>query len=361
MNICQYIESAQPGDLTIISVSFNSANFLALNNRLTEHLNPGRRFHWIVVENSPPTAGDRAIQAEDPRFYVITGVPVSPPELSNFGYGSMAHAKALNIAISYVKTDCYVLLDPDCYMVKLDWVGFLRKKLTVDGCGFYGTPYHPERLSNFNPFGQTYMYFPAAVCMAVNKKLLEDGHLFYMDYSPQVDGEFYLISYQQMIHSLGWEPGLPIKRRFKNLVRAVRRHGLAVLTHKCRLSPKYYRFDKRKDIGFRIHRHYKSRVKVETTSVRYTRSLPAGFAIWKWLVPQWFTGYPKNPAHWTSERMEYIPGHLEGQGRWEQFFTNGEAFAFHIGKVTYCGDSSDEEIARQIVSNIIVSTDSSSI
>jgi len=352
MDIEDYFAAAQPGDLTIISVSYGSAPLLNLNRFLVRALNPGKKILWVVVENTPEGL-DGGLSENDPDFYVLPGVPLSEAEQKNVGYGSLAHAKAINIAVSYVKTNVYLLLDPDCYIVKTGWIEWLEDKMSGEKLGFFGTPYHPERLSHFTPFKQTYMYFPTAICMAVNKRWIEQRGYFYSDYSPDCDGQINQIGYQMMLHELAAAASLPIKKRMGLWARAIRQHGVRVVLHKLRVTPKRFRFDRRYDIGHKMHDFYRKRLNLSTTSVRFIRRLPPLFEVWKWFVPQAILAYPKKRGYWTRQKMSFVPDGLESQGRWEEFFAEGKPFAFHIGKVTYCGDKSDFSVAQEIVNGIV--------
>ena len=102
-----------------------------------------------------------------------------------------------------------------------------------------------------------------------------------------------------------------------------------------------------------MHNFYRSKVKVQTTSVRFMRDYPPFFRIWKWLVPQWILSYPKNKGYWTRQKFSCVPQGLEAQGRWEEFFVGNDPFAFHVGKVTYCGDLDDLSVARRIIANLV--------
>ena len=352
MDILDYSKNVRSSELTIISVSFGSKHLLRLNLRLTRALNPECTIHWIVVENAPEDHENRLLRS-DKDFYVLPGVPLSRAEKQNVGYGSLAHAKAINIAVSYVATSAYLLIDPDCYIVKFNWIGWIQNKLRDEKLGFFGTPYHPERLSHFTPFKQTYMYFPTAICMAVNKKLIEERGYFYSDYSPDCNGKLNQIGYQRMLHELATAASLPIRTRIRLWVTAFFTHGPIVALHKLRVTPKRFRFDRRYDIGHKMHDFYRKKVGVATTSVRFVRSLPPLFGLWKRCIPQSILAFPKKHGYWTRQKMPFVHDNLESQGRWEEFFAKCEPFAFHIGKVTYCGDKSDFAVAEGIVNEII--------
>ena len=352
MNIAKYLKDAKNEDITIISVSYGSMALLAVNRMLVDRLNPTGKIHWIVVDNTP-SESTGGVSIDNKHFYVLPGVVLSKDESENIGYGSIAHAKAVNIAVAYVKTDIYLVLDPDCFIVKRDWVEWLLNRLRFRRIAFFGTPYHPERLSNFTLIRQTYMYFPTAICMAVNKSLLENMCFFYSDFSPNIDGIFNKKNFQSEIaakfrRSEKLVSGSFFKKRIVDCADCFCSfiHVFFLFIIRLRLSRRY-------DIGHKMYEFYSKRVSVETASVRFVKEFPPLFRFWKWVIPQSVLGYPKRREYWTNKKISYVPVGLESQGRWEEFFVDGEPFAFHIGKVTYCGDRSDFHLAFKIVSKII--------
>lgn len=349
ISLRDYQRNCRPGDLTIVSVSFGTARLLRRNLELTRALNPGARLWWIVVENSGDEAERRLLDDAD-GFVVVPGTRLTEAERGNVGYGSFHHAKSLNIGFSYATSDTILSLDPDCFIVLRDWIDRVRRLMAERGYVFWGTPYHPERLSSFSVFGRTYMYFPTAICMFVDRAALQRRHLFDLDFTPDSDGAFNRISYHSEIRQLvaGYVGGVR-RSRLRASSTLFRHHGFTGLRDALRLNPGPWAFDRRRDIGNRIWRRYHRTVPHGHTSIHYARPLPPLFRWWRWLVPQSLVAYPKRPGYWRADAFPFLPAGLAGPGRWEQFWLGDEPFAIHVGKVTYAGEAGDADTVDRVL------------
>ena len=103
-------------DLTILSVCYRSEPLLRLHRELMQRLNPGRDFVHLVVDNAPPPR-QRGLQ--DLGFRLIEGFP--PPQ-SVRGAGSYHHAQALNRGVQLVETRFLLVLDPDFFVLRKNWI-----------------------------------------------------------------------------------------------------------------------------------------------------------------------------------------------------------------------------------------------
>ncbi|MEW6572039.1 MAG: hypothetical protein AB1374_00145 [Bacillota bacterium] len=158
---------------TICTVSFNSGSLLELNYRLTKYLNPHMTgLNWVVVENTPRD-GSYRVPLKDDRFTVIEGVEA--PKMEKYR-GSYHHAAGLNKAIGHVNTRFVLILDPDFFIVKKDWIKEVLDYMSANGLAFFGAPWHPR-------WYMKYRYFPCVHCMFID---LEKVNLKEIDFSPDL-------------------------------------------------------------------------------------------------------------------------------------------------------------------------------
>lgn len=143
-------------DLTICSVSFRSSFYLDLNWRLTNELNGGKLAgKWIVIENTSVDETNGRLNFKDARFEVLAGV-VSPQ--MNKYRASYHHGAALNKVIASVKTRFVLILDPDFFIVKRDWINEVIGHMVDNDIDFLGAPWHPR-------WYRKYRYFPCLHCL----------------------------------------------------------------------------------------------------------------------------------------------------------------------------------------------------
>jgi hypothetical protein len=137
-------------DLTILSVNFKGKAFLDLNYACATALNNTDLLNWVTVENTPDDADGR-LNLEDGRFQVVKGV--EPPRMSTKGRASYHHGAALNKGKEYMKTRFALILDPDFFIVRKDWIAGILNYMVKNQLSFFGVPWHPR-------YYQKYRYFP---------------------------------------------------------------------------------------------------------------------------------------------------------------------------------------------------------
>ena len=96
----KYQELCQPNDVTVITVSYNTDELLKLNISISRIKNPNFRTWWLVIDNSFEITDG---WIDDDQVVVLPGTCLSTVEFESIAYGSIHHAKALNVAISYLK------------------------------------------------------------------------------------------------------------------------------------------------------------------------------------------------------------------------------------------------------------------
>ena len=132
--------------LTVCTVSFNSAPYLRLNRRLGKALNPTADLRWIVAENSPADSSAR-LEHGEPGFDIIQGA--GPGHIASYH-----HTLALRSCIERADTRFVLVLDPDLFVIRRDWVATMLAHMQTRGLAILGVPWHPQSKGK-------YRYFPA--------------------------------------------------------------------------------------------------------------------------------------------------------------------------------------------------------
>ena len=143
--------------LTIGCVSYKSAPYVALNQRLTRFLNPGTAVQWIVVTNDTKKPARVAPQlAADT---VLLGR--APADRSQDFPKGRHHAAGLQQIIERVATRFLLVLDPDFFIVRPNWIADCLAHMETHGLSFFGAAHHPRRATKFR-------YFPSVMCTFVD-------------------------------------------------------------------------------------------------------------------------------------------------------------------------------------------------
>jgi hypothetical protein len=156
-------------DVMLASVVFGDRPMLEVNRLFVAQLNPGRTVRWRIVRNRPPQASDQGGE-DDPDVEVLDGreLPFELRLLKKFR--SYHHALALNVASREVPTRYLILIDPDCYIVRANWIEDVLSHVSEHGLAFFGTPYHPRSIAKFR-------YFPNSVFLVVDTEVVPTSTL----------------------------------------------------------------------------------------------------------------------------------------------------------------------------------------
>lgn len=136
-------------EITVCTVSFNSAIEVQNNVNLGRRLNPGCRVRWIVADNSPEDSPE-CLHGEIDDVDVIPG--------AGPGYTPHYHhtaARAKTIALS--RTRFVLVLDPDFFIIRQNWASDMVAHMQARGLAILGVPWHPQRTYK-------YRYFPVVHC-----------------------------------------------------------------------------------------------------------------------------------------------------------------------------------------------------
>jgi len=136
-------------ELSICSVSFNSATELKRNIAISKFLNTETDLHWIIAENTPAnTATPLSESVKDATVITGAGAGHSPTH---------HHTIALGKAIARATTRFILILDPDFFIVKNEWAAHMIRHMVSNKLSILGVPWHPKLLGK-------YRYFPAVHC-----------------------------------------------------------------------------------------------------------------------------------------------------------------------------------------------------
>jgi hypothetical protein len=319
------------GDLTICTVSYHSASLLDLNLNLTRELNPTGHFRWIVVDNNNDFRND------DPqRFQLLRGDPCA-----NQGKlrGSYHHAQSLNKALKYVTTRYVLVIDPDFFIIRQNWIRDVLAHMSSRNLSLWGAPYYPH--ANWKR-----RYVPAAYCMLIDLEKIAKEKL---DFTPELDEYHTLFTYstsmllQIRMGNIPKEVSHVEHSILQDIAGVILRNRL-IAAPLAKLFPKrfYPNTDISRDTGFKIQKEYgNSRAhRVETLQPSYRSDLfTRKKSVWLnlfakgyyRLVPEKLSIYPKRRDYSTTLRFnDFGLFDVRGQFGWEEYFWNEQPFAMHI-------------------------------
>jgi len=289
-------------ELTICSVSFHSKSYLRLNRDLVRHLNPNQELKWLVIENTP-AASDERIENHSSHFFVSDGCEFDPSKLRPASYH---HGVALNKALGLVKTRLVMLLDPDFFIVRKNWITELVQHMEENKLVFFGVPYHPQ-------WHIKYRYFPCAHCMFIDLDRVDRG-------------------------SLDFRPGQEIQR-----LRG--RKGIGIS----------------QDTGYRLYERYSQQGRVQSECVipvygpgcenpkrsrLLTRFLDK-------VLPDRLSYLPKRPGYYSVAGFRDLGYPDVTAYGWEEFIWKGEPFGFHLRTQPRSDEDPKSEMDRllRVISN----------
>lgn len=308
--------------LTLCSVSYKSAAYLDLNWQLTKYLNPTAQYEWVIVENTPPGDGD-ALVADNGRFKVMP--VVEPPAVREKYRASYQHGAALNALLAATHTRFVVLLDPDLFIIRPNWIDDVIAHMQRYSLTFFGVPYHPR-------WYRKYHDFPCAQALFVD-----------LDHLPAAD-----MNYLPDLINNPTPPQVKIWVRYQELCdNGEYIRGLAYLFRHSRtaLAEEYAQrqmVSTSRDVGFFVFQKYshnpETRSEIVQPVFRWTqqRLTPAGVSPLQ-LIPfiekLWPEGnryISQRPNYFTSKGFREFGLVDLTTHDWEEFVWQERPFAFHV-------------------------------
>lgn len=342
--------------LTICTVSYRSASLLNLNLSLTHTLNPTASFSWLIVDNNNDFRAGTPTDAREVRL--LSGDPcINQGKLR----GSYHHAQGLNKALPYVSTRYLMLIDPDFFIFRRNWINEVLEHMFVNQLNVWGAPYYPDLTWKRR-------YFPTVSCMIIDLERTKKEDL---DFTPELDE--YLILYNYPVPTLlgilmGIIPAEVSHLNSKMLIDIVR----VVLRIRWIAEPLSKMFPKRfypntnvsRDTGFKIQNFFggKRSCRVETLLPSYKNDLFSpkasllmnfGARLYYLLVPENLSIYPKRRNYTTSLSFKDL-GFFDVRSElgWEEYFWQGQPFAIHIKSGTQKFEDVGYERLQQILSQL---------
>lgn len=283
------------GGLTICSVAFRAKFCLDLNDQLMRRLNPGAALpEWLLFDNN--TEVDEAIERNDSRFTVVP----APGGEFVLGYD---HAIGISGLLQRVKTRFLLIQDPDCFIVRPDWIRDVTQHMDRHELGFFGTPINPRRHNS-------YRYFPYMVCMFVDLARVPLRDLCFV---PDV-----------------WQTGVSLGYRMRRSLTRIPKVGFFL---RGLLTERY------KTNGWRIKAQYGrgDLVKFECAQPVWdvNDTVPPGsFKRWVHdLTPDAISPVPKQLGYCSPRGFASMGAPGVAALEWEEFVWQDRPFAFHVGSV----------------------------
>lgn len=375
--------------LTIVIVAGPGDEELIRKNLLhIEQENPGNEYFAHVIDNGR-FHGYPPISFDFPNVAVHLGFPPDPTK-PNACRGSYQHAAAVNqfLRDNEITTPYLLILDPDFYIVRNQWIADVTNHMSKRGLAFFGAPWHPKWYSK-------YRYFPCVHCMFIDARQIDCRHLDYTpdliergekadkravsgqpcksqfteayDHAPIVPRKWFPIFLEitrealHTLHDIYAEAGQPIPRTLKVTIRTTQRavklklelqafaHILVKLKRKLRVLTKSIislLINRRyigcsNDTGYLVAKRYALMQRSATETLTPNVILARDFTKPHYLTTRW----GKMIERVIPDRWSYIPklqGYFTNMGfkshglpdlaplGWEEFMWRGSPFGFHM-------------------------------
>ncbi len=271
-------------------MSFNSRPWIELNYSLIKQLNPDSGFTWLVAENSPDNSSLRMANGDE-RFTVVAGAEFRKKRYASASYH---HGAGLNILIEKVRTRYVLVLDPDFFVTRRNWIRDAIEYMTNENVAILGTPWHPRRASKIR-------YFPSAHCTFFDLGKVSKVDL---DFLPDYD------------NADNW-----LKEK------KTKRSGPGSILNKISFS-KRRRIGSSRDTGWIIYKKYKdSGLNIESFQAVYQ---PKRKRFIEKFVPDRFSLVPKQKDYFRTSGTSTSHFKRMSDLGWEEFYWQSTLFGFHV-------------------------------
>jgi hypothetical protein len=318
--------------VTVCSVSFHNARHLELNWNVTSRLNPMQRLMWVVTANTPSDADDLATLGAG-HFVVARGSAFDPGRPRPASYH---HGIGLNTAMELVRTRFALILDPDFYIVRANWVADVIQHMQANGLAFLGVPWHPK-------WHTKYRYFPCVHCLFVDLTQVKAESL---DFRPGPGG-----------------PGTE-KPAWKALASAsLKRRLPSSLLHVLQNLRGRMAIGASEDTGHYVYREYARshtiRSECLTPVYRHASDYPvvshrAFSRAIDGLLPDRFSYRPKRTGYFAESGFRELRNADARLHGWEEFIWKGQPFGFHLRRQQLVDREPEAEMATlaQVIANL---------
>lgn len=289
--------------LSIISVKFGSAVWLEQNLELIRRLNPNSEYDFFVVNND-----------SDPNFKPSREIQVLPavPRVLHGDKGSYHHAAALNSALPLIKTRFLLILDPDFYVIRPNWIEAVVENMKAQNLACFGSTWHPR-------WTYQYRYFPSVHFMLFD---LEKIPLETLDFTPDI--------------GVGWWDRTIARSRIPSSLKTM----LQIGTFRDTGSRVQHRFRDAKTECLQPHFDLESTISSFDALQKISLSLPDRLSL-----------IPKRKNYFTEKSFLHDISLYAYQQQWEEFFWQGTPFAFHLRQVGRSSGLEDQTQLRRLLQN----------
>ncbi len=135
---------------TILTVSYNSWGYLYLNYILSQKMGC-QECQWIIVNNRPSMNDEKKLYykklSEKNNVKIVSGINKEDllMQLNNRGHSaSFHHGWGLNIGIKYCNTNFIIILDPDFFIIRKNWIQRVLIHMEEVNKSFFGATWTPR-------------------------------------------------------------------------------------------------------------------------------------------------------------------------------------------------------------------------
>jgi len=288
--------------LSICTTSFRSATFLRINHATTAELNPGVEVRWIVAENSPADSDER-LSENEPGMQVIAGAgPGHTP--------AHHHTLALTSAIAAAQTRFVLILDPDLFVVRPNWIREVIEHMHTRSLAIFAVPWHPHSRGK-------YRYFPAVHFALFDTERFPKHDI---DFAPDMpDGPNDPTWQQGWNADQAWHSPDPLAQALGRLPWLKSRRRLHTSTG----GRMYKRWAGDSSLRFEL-------ADPAWDPARTPPKLNLKAKVLDFLLPEDLRWHPRGYSRrWREGFLSSILP-LDAPNHWEQFMWRGEPFCFHV-------------------------------
>jgi hypothetical protein len=310
MSSAELTKSASQYELTICTVSFHHAPHLRLNYDLVRRLNPNAKIRWVIGENSPLDSDRRLAPDEFADTTVLATESLGEEGMISAQY----HIAAMKACLAEADTRFVLLLDPDFYVLRPNWVADVISYMQQNKLAMFGAPWHPRHPRH-------YPNFPCVHFTMVDNECFSNDR----PYTPDLLMDEERASLLKAEYTAPGVPATGVERAFRHWLRqrfpdrwrdawAIADTGSVMfarywqgepILNEC-LLPVFYPGDYRKT---KLVRGWKNRI--------FETIMPADIRHWG-----------RDPKTYTRTGG-FLP-RTEETKMWEEFLWQGEIFGFHM-------------------------------
>ncbi len=299
-----------PYELTICSVSFHHAPHLRLNHELVTRLNPDVRIRWVIGENSPVDSDRRLAQGDLGDATILATETLGEPGF----IGAQYHMVAMRACLAEATTRFVLLLDPDFYVLRPNWVRDVITHMTTNSLALFGAPWHPRHPRH-------YPNFPCVHFTMVDHEAFSHER----PYTPEILADREHASWLKAAYLAPGKPAPPLQRAWRLALRrlfpkrwrdawSIEDTGSALyarywqgesIPNEC-LLPVFYQHDYRKS---RLVRGVRNR-------------------LFEAILPRDLRHLGRDPRTYTRSGG-FLPRTSDTR-MWEEFLWQGQVFGFHM-------------------------------